>query len=108
MSSRHSEYTVRFEGGNLYLDGALGRRYFPGVHNVAIMLRGGELWLMPLLRSAGGQLLKTRNADGDRVVHLQALLRDWGLDDTLQGTFTAQWDADGAGLRVPLYSAAGG
>ncbi len=48
---------------------------------------------MPLIqRSAGGMLLKIRNAGGDRVLHAQEFLREQGVpQDFVEQRFAVRW-----------------
>ncbi|MDQ0340945.1 hypothetical protein J2S00_003785 [Caldalkalibacillus uzonensis] len=63
------------------------------------LLRGEELWLMPVSHSgAGGLLLKQRNLRGDRSVFVQELLPD-GVPPGLRD---AVWDDTLGALRIPL------
>lgn len=84
--------------GYLHLPADLARRHFPEDVLVALV-RGAELWLLPLRGpAAGGLLVKQRNRQGDRSVLL------WGVlpEDTPPGPRAAFWDAKAGALRVAL------
>jgi hypothetical protein len=63
---------------------------------------------VPLIRdSAGGLLLKQRNARGDRVIHAQEFFRHCDLpEDAEPRTLRAQWSRDRAALVVRLADTA--
>lgn len=63
------------------------------------LVRGGELWLMPVSHpGAGGLLLKVRNARGDRSLLVHHLLPE-GVEP---GVREARWDGEAGALRIPL------
>lgn len=106
-------YTVRIARGSIYLDRDLCELYFPGIEAVALLLREGCVYLMPLRGTAvGGLLLKHRNAHGDRVVHATEFLSQLGIGpDAAEKLVVVQWDSQCMGLRlegvtthVPAYS----
>jgi hypothetical protein len=84
--------------GYLYLDAALVESYFSTRSLVALM-RGRELWLLPVAsRASGGLLLKQRNRAGDCCVLV------WeGLPEGLPGgSLVGYWDALNGALRLEL------
>lgn len=84
--------------GYLRMDAALAVSLFPS-DALAAVPRDGELWLFPLLgTSAGGLLLKQRNAAGDRAVLVREVLPD-GFPG---GPRAASWDDEHKALRIPL------
>lgn len=84
--------------GYLILPPEIAARYFPDNVCVAIW-REPELWILPIHNSsAGGLLLKQRNAHGERSVLIwEALPTNWPT-----GLFPAFWDEDNAALRIAL------
>ncbi|MDT7614229.1 MAG: hypothetical protein QOF00_1676 [Pseudonocardiales bacterium] len=91
--------TVEFTAdGYLRLDAQLAGSRFPSSAAVAL-IRGDQLWLLPLQGpQSGGLLLKQRNVAGDR----STLIREV-LDDRIPvGVRPAYWDSEQGALRVPL------
>lgn len=91
----HVELTQQ---GSLHIEAAIAQTYFP--HNgLVALLRGPELWLLPIRGpAAGGLLLKQRNARGDRSVLIWEVLPP----NTAPGTRSAFWDERNGALRVAL------
>ena len=84
--------------GDLRLDAETAARFFPSDALVAV-LRGTELWLMPLIGTeAGGLLLKQRNLQGDR----SALIAESLPFPSPHGERQAVWDAANGALRVDV------
>jgi hydrogenase maturation protease len=85
---------ISVAGGNLYLSQEICARYFAHVDAVALLARDDEVLILPLTReSAGGLLLKQRNARGDRVIHAQEFFRrhelpEQGESRTLPGCWS--------------------
>jgi len=86
------------DDGYLRLDARLAAKRFPSGAAVALV-RGDQLWLLPLRGPrSGGLLLKQRNPAGDR----SALVRDV-LDDRIPvGVRPAYWDPAQGALRISL------
>lgn len=86
------------EQGYLHLPAELAQRYFPQDVLVALV-RGSELWLLPMRgAAAGGLLLKQRNLNGDRSV----LIWEQLPPGTRPGSRPAFWDEGNRALRVAL------
>ncbi|MFN8373062.1 MAG: hydrogenase maturation protease [Anaerolineae bacterium] len=86
------------EHGYLYIPADIARRYFPEDVLVALV-KGAELWLLPLRGvAAGGLLLKQRNPAGDRAVIIWETLHP----RTPCGMRPAFWDEERGALRVAL------
>ncbi len=84
--------------GYLHLSGEIAGRYFPS-DGVVALVRGPEMWLMPMHNSAsGGFLLKQRNERGDRTVLIWEAL---GMQ-VIAGSRIAFWDDTQGALRVAL------
>lgn len=92
--------------GSFYLSRELCDAYFPGTVSVALIERAGAVLIVPLRAdSAGGLLLKQRNARGDRVVHAQEFLREHGVAEQFEPrSLPARWDANSAALAIPGLS----
>ncbi|MDP3950186.1 hydrogenase maturation protease [Microbacterium sp.] len=90
------------QGGYLRIPLALAEQYFPGdACGLALEqgATGDELLLVPLQSTAnGGQLLKRRNAAGDRVL----LVRETLSDDLPVGQHRTRWDESRGALVVDL------
>lgn len=86
--------------GNLYLTRELCETYLAGIESVALLDGPAAVRIVPLQGvSAGGLLLKVRNARGDRVVHAQEFLRSNGyLEEFFERPVSAHWDARTASL----------
>lgn len=84
--------------GDLRLSAETAQTYFPSDSLVAV-LRGSELWLMPLVGpEGGGLLLKQRNARGDR----SALIWESLPPNPPVGARPAVWDDASGALRVDV------
>jgi hypothetical protein len=88
--------------GNFYLSREICEAYLAGVVTVALLARENDVLIVPLIpQSAGGLLLKQRNARGDRVIHAQEFFRSKGLPEEFElRTVSACWSRDAAALVV--------
>lgn len=88
--------------GNFYLSREICDFYLPGVMSVALLARNEEVWIVPLTQqSAGGLLLKQRNARGDRVIHAQEFFRNQGLLEAFESRMMpVHWSPESAALVV--------
>jgi hypothetical protein len=97
-------------GGSIYLPRELCERYLPHATAVALLARDGALLIVPLdPGSAGGLLLKVRNARADRVIHAHEFFRSHGFaEDIARREVAIRWDADRSALvlELPLGSPA--
>ncbi len=83
--------------GYLILDAAVVAQHFT-TGTVIVLHREGELLVMPVHdRTAGGLLLKQRNARGDRSV----LVTEF-VGDHPGGLLVGHWDAEGRALHIAL------
>ena len=87
---------------NFYLSRELCAAHFPDAVSVALLKRGEDVLIVPLApHSAGGLLLKQRNARGDRVIHAQEFFREHGFaEDREAESPAADWDPAAAALVV--------
>lgn len=92
--------SLRIAGGSLYLDRSLCERYLRGVTSVAVLARDGQVLLLPLHgATAGGLLLKVRNARGDCVTHAPEFLRSLGIDEhAAERNVPVRWVTEMGGL----------
>ena len=87
------------DDGNLRMTAEVAEKFFPSDSLVAV-LRGTELWLMPLVGpEGGGLLLKQRNARGDRSTLIWEALPP---DNPPSGERPAIWDEQQGALRVDV------
>ena len=95
--------------GNFYLSREICDTYLPGVESVALLARDDGVLIVPLIQqSAGGLLLKQRNARGDRVIHAQEFFRNKGLPEAFElRTVPVYWSRDSAALLVSGLTGAG-
>ena len=89
--------------GAVYLPADLCARHFDGVDAVIVLIRDRRLMVLPVMQAtAGGCLLKTRNARGDRVALAPDVFAANGLDDFGAENLPARWSAEEAALIVTL------
>lgn len=88
--------------GNVYLSREICDAALPRAGSVALLLRDGRMQILPLQPdSAGGLLLKVRNARGDRVIHAQEFFRQLGfVEDFVERRCRLSWDPALAALVV--------
>jgi hypothetical protein len=93
---------VSIRRGSIYLSRELCDAHLPDAGAVALLARDDDVLIVPLARqSAGGLLLKVRNARGDRVVHAQEVLRARGLpEDFEERRFTVHWAGELKALAI--------
>lgn len=72
---------VCVRAGRLHIPSAVYERDLPGCQALALRVRDGECWLLPLRGGAGGLQIKIRNLQGDRVVESQEFFRAQGYPD---------------------------
>jgi hypothetical protein len=72
------------------------------VSSVALLVRDEQIMIVPLIQqSAGGLLLKQRNARGDRVIHAQEFFRSRNLAEEFEvRSVPVRWSAEAAALVV--------
>lgn len=104
-----AHHSLRIACASLYLSRELCDLYLPGISAIALLNRDGCVFLLPLHgATAGGLLLKMRNAHGDRVAHALEFLRTLGIDaDTPEHSYRVRWVPDIAGLLLEGLNAAG-
>lgn len=108
-AERSAGHTIRIANGSLYLSRELYNQYLPGISTIALLIRDGCVFLLPLHgATAGGILLKIRNARGDRVAHATEFLRALGIDaDSPERSQSVRWISDIAGLLLEGLSVPG-
>jgi hypothetical protein len=95
-------HEVSVARGNFYLSREICETYLPGVQSVAVLVRDEEVMIVPLIpQSAGGLLLKQRNARGDRVIHAQEFFRSRHLPEEFEvRSVPVRWSSESAALVV--------
>ncbi len=100
-------HAIRIARGSVYLSRELCDQYLPGVSTIALLFKDGLVFLLPLHgTTAGGVLLKIRNARGDRVAHAVEFLRTLGIEaDAPERCVGVRWISEIAGLLLEDLSA---
>lgn len=92
---------VEVRAGRLHLPGDVYERALPGCPALALLVRDGQWWLLPLKGGAGGLQIKIRNARGDRVVEAQEFFRAQGVqDDDAPCAYELQHVPEAGGFRL--------
>jgi hydrogenase maturation protease len=93
---------LRADRGNFYLSREFCDAHFPQAASVALLVRGEDVLIVPLApQSAGGLLLKQRNARGDRVIHAQEFFREHGFAEDFEARMlSVDWNPTSAALVV--------
>ncbi len=96
--------------GSIRLPRELCERCFASSPSVALLVREGRVLIVPLAAdSAGGLLLKQRNARGDRVVQAQEFFRQQlGIEEFEERQLSARWRPEMAALELEGLCATGG
>jgi hypothetical protein len=93
--------TVR--DGSVYLPAAVVETYFRGIDAVVVLIREQRLMILPVHQAtAGGCLLKLRNAAGDRVAQARDAFQDRGLLELTVAEVPAQWVSEEGALCAVL------
>jgi len=93
--------TVR--DGSVYLPGTVVETYFRGIDAVVVLIREETLMVLPVRQAtAGGCLLKLRNAAGDRVAQARDVFQDQGLLGLTLIDLPAYWVSDQGALCAVL------
>ncbi|NJO31797.1 MAG: hypothetical protein HC869_00330 [Rhodospirillales bacterium] len=95
--------TVSIARGGVYISADTYAKYFNGVDAVALIIRDGQLHILPVRHMAsGGALLKIRNSAGDRVVTAPDLFASHGLEEWAADNVAAAWSSDHVALTIPI------
>lgn len=93
----------KIQNGKIYLDHDLYNTYYAGTGSVALIVREGDLFLMPVVSQAqGGLLCKIINAKGDRMVDAVDFLRRLKLDLPEPISCPVRWSTELAGLLIEI------
>lgn len=89
--------------GSVYLPAALVDTYFKGVASVVVLIRDGTLMVLPVHQAtAGGCLLKLRNAAGDRVAQARDLFQEHDLLDLTAADLPVKWSSEMCALCAEI------
>lgn len=102
MNPDLGQRTVAVARGSIYLTREICDAYFEAIQSVALIVRDDKLLIVPLIQeSAGGLILKVRNARGDRVIQAQEFFRDKGFaEDFEEQTIAVSWNSEWAALGL--------
>ena len=102
LENNFDPHSIRIAKGSLYLSSELCQLYLPDISAIALLIRNNQVFLLPLhSTTAGGILLKMRNAHGDRVAHALEFLLSIGIDaDSPELSYSARWMTEVAGLQL--------
>lgn len=93
--------TVR--DGSVYLPAPIVETYLQGVAAVVVLIRSQTLMILPVHHAtAGGCLLKLRNAAGDRVAQARDVFENQGLLGMAVSDLPVHWDPEMCALCAPI------
>lgn len=91
--------------GSVYMPAAVVETYFRGIAAVVVLIRDGWLMILPVHQAtAGGCLLKLRNAAGDRVAQARDVFQDQDLLGLTLTDLPANWVSVEGALCAELPS----
>jgi hypothetical protein len=94
---------IDVRNGAVYLDAGTVERYFKGIEAVILLIRDGELQILPVHQmAAGGCLLKQHNAAGDRVASAPDVFRANELENWSAKALEATWSNEKGALVATL------
>lgn len=97
---------IDVRNGAVYLDAEVVERYFKGIEAVIVLIREGELQILPVHQmAAGGCLLKLRNAAGDRVASAPDVFRANNLETWTAAGLMAAWSVEKGALIAAIKTA---
>ena len=89
--------------GSIYIPSSDCETFFRGLDAVIVVVRENELNVMPVQQmSAGGYILKIRNANGDRVVTAPDVFAEHQLMDWNDDAVEAVWCSERGALICAL------
>lgn len=95
--------SLSIRDGSVYLPASVAATYFRGIDAVVVLIRDGTLMVLPVHQAtAGGCLLKLRNAAGDRVAQARDLFQDRGLLGLTLADLPASWVTEQGALCAEL------
>lgn len=95
-------HQARIGDGRVLLSRRTCERYLAGASSAVLLQRDGRVYLVPLAGpSAGGMLLKQRNAQGDRVLIADEFLAERGFGRfSAEHAFDLRWDDEAGALLI--------
>lgn len=94
---------LSIRNGSIYLSSVVYDTYFRGLDAVIVIVRDEELHILPVQQmTAGGYILKIRNANGDRVVAAPDVFTEHNLMSWQTEDVEAKWCADRGALTCAL------
>lgn len=95
--------TLSVRHGSIYLSADVVKVYFANIDAVIVLIRDDVLMVMPVHQAtAGGCLLKLRNAAGDRVASARDVFQDQGRLDLVAESLPARWITEKGALCASL------
>ncbi|PTM49289.1 hypothetical protein [Phreatobacter oligotrophus] len=94
---------ISVRNGSVYLPAEVVQTYFPDIDAVIVLIRDDRLLVMPVHQAtAGGCLLKLRNAKGDRVASARDVFLDQDRLDLIAEELPAHWISEQGALCAEL------
>ncbi|MES2335676.1 MAG: hypothetical protein V4551_13465 [Pseudomonadota bacterium] len=94
---------IAVRDGSVYLPASVVETYLQGVAAVVVLIRDQTLMVLPVHHAtAGGCLLKLRNAAGDRVAQARDVFQDQGLLGMTVFDLPIHWNTEMCALCAPI------
>ncbi len=94
---------ISIKDGAIYMPFQLVEKYFRSIDAVIVLVQQRELMVMPVHQAtSGGNLLKVRNAAGDRVVQALDVFQDQGMLDFRTDQLSVKWSSEKCALSAEL------
>jgi len=94
---------ISVRSGSVYLPASLVETYFRGIESVVVLIDGKDLMILPVHQAtAGGCLLKIKNAAGDRVAQARDVFLDQDLIDLSIDYLPVHWVSERGALCASL------
>lgn len=95
--------TIDVVRGTVRVPAKVARAYFSGIDAVAVVIDGTVLRILPIHHAtAGGCLLKQRNAAGDKVAAAFDVFESRGLGDWEAFALPTRWSTKDAALLAEI------
>ncbi|KPH82950.1 hypothetical protein [Bosea vaviloviae] len=94
---------IAVRDGSVYLPAPVVETYLQGVAAVVVLIRDQTLMVLPVHHAtAGGCLLKQRNAAGDRVAQAHDVFQAHGLLAMAVSDLPVHWNSEMCALCAPI------
>ncbi|MDP3409764.1 MULTISPECIES: hypothetical protein [Bosea] len=94
---------IAVRDGSVYLPAPVVETYLQGVAAVVVLIRDQTLMVLPVHHAtAGGCLLKQRNAAGDRVAQARDVFQAHGLLAMAVSDLPVHWNSEMCALCAPI------